>query len=49
MREAQPWMESLGTRKSSMYLSLCVDILMMFHHILIFDLEFLTYITIVWR
>jgi len=40
-------MESLGTRKSYMFLSWYVDILMMFHHILIFDLEFLTYIMIV--
>jgi len=40
-------MESLGTRKCSMFLSWYVDILLMFHHILKFDLEFLTYIMIV--
>jgi len=40
-------MESLGIRKSSMFLSWYVDILLMFHHILICDLEFFTYITMV--
>ena len=39
-------MESPGTRKSSVVLSWCVDIPLLFHHILIFDSEFFTYITL---